>query len=836
MKRVLKKALISIMIVMLVSNFIMATPISPMYVSATEEENTPMFSGGIVGVFTWIPRALLMAVAMGLNTIVSALVVIGTGGAGPGGAAPDSDFFVTPLDVFFNRIELLDINFFDLSPSNDTVKQFRLSVASWYYAVRLIALMVLVVILIYIGIRMAISTIASEKAMYKKMLVDWACSLALLFLLHYIMIFVLECNTALVNAMGTVAVATDMTTFMNNLKDKAFSLVPSSAILSFASIGVYAMIVIQTVTFVFLYMKRMVTIGFLIIIAPLITITYSMDKIGDGKAQALNKWLKEFVYNILIQPFHCILYLSFAKVAMDLLSMDITAGDSSIATAVLAILCIQFVKTGEDILKNIFGIKADSLKSIADNTAMAIVAMKNASNIGQATGKFATKVGRGIANNEQVRNLSSAVSKAVSSKTKDFKDQVSKTTNKLSDANIARQASKRVDKGIDRKSAEFKTAQTEAINQIKQERKEKSEKREARNKKISGAVGKVSNKVSSGANKFKNSAAGKAVGMVAAVPIGLAKDAGKYMKNNAGEIVGFGIGTVLGAAGLSSGASGAVTGYGIGKGLGKELMSDSKRTVKKNLTGSAQAIANLEPQTDINTKIYETKALGDSGAFNDLSKKLDTLMENLNKLGLTDNNKNMFAFANVQKQLLQDPSKISRESIKAALSNGNSEEFNNLSVEQQNQAVELMVKDTEFRAQASLYKEIGNAQNIGYNLENIAGLIGAITPNVVMQQAPQQPNGPIDVDVSQVNVSDLTNSIIKEFNAEATSTITDINNKITEIEDLINQFNSLGEEQQRKIADSIAKQTGRDANFDSTAVLEHLRSQANALKNQNGGE
>ena len=46
----------------------------------------------------------------------------------------------------------------------------------------------------------------------------------------------------------------------------------------------------------------MVTIGFLIVIAPLVTITYSIDKISDGKAQGMNTWFREFAYNVLIQP------------------------------------------------------------------------------------------------------------------------------------------------------------------------------------------------------------------------------------------------------------------------------------------------------------------------------------------------------------------------------------------------------------------------------------------------------------------------------------------------------------------------------------------------------
>ena len=52
----------------------------------------------------------------------------------------------------------------------------------------LIVLSILLCVLIYVGIRMAISTVASDKAAYKKMLVDWACSLALIFLLQYIIL------------------------------------------------------------------------------------------------------------------------------------------------------------------------------------------------------------------------------------------------------------------------------------------------------------------------------------------------------------------------------------------------------------------------------------------------------------------------------------------------------------------------------------------------------------------------------------------------------------------------------------------------------------------------
>ena len=36
-----------------------------------------------------------------------------------------------------------------------------------------------------------------------------------------------------------------------------------------------------------------------------------IDKLNDGQAQAFNMWLKEFIFNILIQPFHLLIYMVF---------------------------------------------------------------------------------------------------------------------------------------------------------------------------------------------------------------------------------------------------------------------------------------------------------------------------------------------------------------------------------------------------------------------------------------------------------------------------------------------------------------------------------------------
>ena len=97
--------------------------------------------------------------------------------------------------------EIVSVDFFG-DTSNPAVNTIRQNVAIWYYALRNLAIVISVGILIYVGIRMAISTVAEEEAKYKKMMKDWIVSIVLIFVLHYIMIFTIEINDVLVNIIG----------------------------------------------------------------------------------------------------------------------------------------------------------------------------------------------------------------------------------------------------------------------------------------------------------------------------------------------------------------------------------------------------------------------------------------------------------------------------------------------------------------------------------------------------------------------------------------------------------------------------------------------------------
>ena len=293
-------------------------------------------------------------------------------------------------DIIFagstNASKFLDVNFFDLNLEAGALLTFRTAIAKWYYILRLIAAAILLVILIYVGIKMAISTIASEQAKYKQMLVDWVASLALLFLLHYIIMFAITVNGALVEALSQMC---DDTTgdMMSSIVGMMFWIGIEGI---FAAI-VYVFFVGEIFSFFLLYMKRMITVGFLIMIAPLITITYAIDKMGDGKAQALNAWLKELVYNILIQPFHCVIFMAF----FDAIATIIKNDKFSIGAYIFAILIMKFMKKAEEILRKIFHFEASSMSSLSES----------GQNIANATGKF---VGVGMAAGGALANFKAA--------------------------------------------------------------------------------------------------------------------------------------------------------------------------------------------------------------------------------------------------------------------------------------------------------------------------------------------------------------------------------------------------------------------------------------------
>ena len=112
----------------------------------------------------------------------------------------------------------------------------------------------------------------------------------------------------------------------------------------------YIALTVYTVYFAFVYLKRLLMLAFFTMIAPLVALTYPLDKIKDGKAQAFNYWFKEYMFYALLQPMHMLLYTVFVSSALSVAANNL----------LYAIVALAFIVPAEKIVKQMFGIKGNT--------------------------------------------------------------------------------------------------------------------------------------------------------------------------------------------------------------------------------------------------------------------------------------------------------------------------------------------------------------------------------------------------------------------------------------------------------------------------------------------
>ena len=334
-------------------------------------------------------------------------------------------------------------------------------ISAWYVTLRNIALVSLLSVLVYIGIRITLSSVASDKAKYKQMLIDWTTALCLVFLMHYIMSFAVTINEKIIDSISSITTSNSYnldeikgkkldeadyktkdsediyvdeekvkdkkqtgvqlfiiddkdivkkaydtlvgdkgadSSFYNRFTDEkkgvliwpANDFMTQARILGQATITdedlsakeakkneeqtavaragyniIYVVLVIFTIIFCFTYLKRLIYLAFLTIIAPLVAITYPIDKLNDGQAQAFNMWLKEYIFNLLMQPMHLILYTILIGSAMEFASVNIF----------YVVVALGFLMPAEKLLRKFFGFGKAETPGVFDGAAGAALMM-----------------------------------------------------------------------------------------------------------------------------------------------------------------------------------------------------------------------------------------------------------------------------------------------------------------------------------------------------------------------------------------------------------------------------------------------------------------------------
>lgn len=372
---------------------------------------------------------------------------------------------VTIDKLVFNKVDKVSIDYWNYTNSNATeistpIKNYMaIPVQKWYKVFNRIAIMVYMIVLVYMGIAIMLSSTGEKRARYKELTMTWVIGIVILFMFPYVMKYIIKLNDALTNMIANVSTSfgftqqegtggdlgqlgfldvafeygkpefskhlgnsKDIITFTRNVaigvKDDGSGNKKTNANIALAL--VYDVLIGQTLVILIMYYKRAFMMAFLIVIFPLVAMSYVIDKIGDGKSQSFGLWFKEFLVNVVVQTFHAIVYVL------------ITGGgiksyiDSSGGNFIFMFLCVLFLFEGEKILRGIFGIQsqANTIGDLAATGAM-IMAMG-----GKAKGVFGggdVKTGSSTDNKE---NTAATKRVAATTKAKENNEKAAQATQK----------------------------------------------------------------------------------------------------------------------------------------------------------------------------------------------------------------------------------------------------------------------------------------------------------------------------------------------------------------------------------------------------------------------
>ena len=317
----------------------------------------------------------------------------------------DSKRTVNVENIFFNRVEVLNVNFFEskeavkerllkYSPTGlevdelygskntnidiniDDLEDGPLLIVKDYFSQIFILFYVLALILLLVAfiinaVMASVESIGSKKATYKKRAKDWLKALIEVFLVLLYMIFILNLHTWLVNLMSKLSdeaiekmatnyVQTDMGknyTIMETLRTRAYDL---KLTVGLPAVIMYLVLIWYTIKFLLIYVKRFLVVFFLSLLGPTLMVYDLIMKTIKGKSEVRTSWLKEYTFNVLIQVVHAFVYTIFIPLIYSLAS-------TSFMGFILMFFLFRFLLDSERIIRNVFNISGAKTHSTLEN-------------------------------------------------------------------------------------------------------------------------------------------------------------------------------------------------------------------------------------------------------------------------------------------------------------------------------------------------------------------------------------------------------------------------------------------------------------------------------------
>ncbi len=327
---------------------------------------------GFISIILMLLRAIIALVLITISFIIGLLI---------GGQAAA----ITIETFIFNQYELTSLNVFTGSKVDATANALYENVAKWFVILFGVAIVVEILVLIYIAINSVLRTLKQDpkkEAETKKMIKDYLLGLLVLFGMGIFIIAIILLNNTIVSAFykEAVAGAWDDSLTMELWK----GIFNTNVLIGTQSLILYIIISAMGLVFFLYYFKRLLKVSFLIVISPLVAVTYAVNR-RSGSAKSLLAWSKMFVYTVLIQVIHALTYVSFISIIVEAAG---SKGTAAIPAMILLVSGLKFLWDSETIIGSLFGISADKVQG---NTALLLGMLSQANKFKKVGSNFVKK-------------------------------------------------------------------------------------------------------------------------------------------------------------------------------------------------------------------------------------------------------------------------------------------------------------------------------------------------------------------------------------------------------------------------------------------------------------
>lgn len=228
--------------------------------------------------------------------------------------------------LFFGDFKFLDINIFNINTSkesnskgNEANANLKKGIAVWTNATRGFAVAISLLLFILGAIMLMINSTRSNAkansiAAVKNFLTDTVKGLLIALLITVVLALILVAHDMIMSVFNAIrykmlesgAQSAEIIIYKDVLSAKFFTGHGYAiSYIAFLFMSAYH------IKFFTIYINRLLTIGFLVVVSPVISVTYAIDKIGDGKSQVLSNFFKEFVDAVLVGLIYPILYIIY---------------------------------------------------------------------------------------------------------------------------------------------------------------------------------------------------------------------------------------------------------------------------------------------------------------------------------------------------------------------------------------------------------------------------------------------------------------------------------------------------------------------------------------------